>query len=224
MDAPRERIDLVYTTGPTAELHKPRVLLGSVLMRWVHWRAGISSPCLLDYKLPCVPCGEQSEYAYLAAAILETAPVKAVVPEPASDVMVKRRWDALPEGDKATYRARAVAELPAACRNLETFIESRAILIFSPRQQAEATTAQAPCLIGPRIVQCVPEFAVTRMDLDDLRGKVVKISVDRKRVTIKVLPFTVEPPADFDPHATYMRRYGLHRLVKTAPLKLWKQA
>lgn len=201
MDAPGERIDLFFTTPKKCLLEKPRVLLGSCLMRWLHWRDGISIPCLRDYGQPCKPCGVQTEYAYLAAALVEPTKGSAKVsidPRPA-------RWAALPEAEKEAWRAKVrptrgswpVGSLDIACT----------VTAWPDDNTPIAGTHFA----GRRIVQCVRGEAMAGFDLSNLRGLVVSIG---SAVKMTRLSIQVEPLDDFDPQYVFDRRYGLHRLPK----------
>lgn len=205
-----ERIDLVYTATKGCWLEKPRILLGACLWRWLHWRDGRSTPCLRDYGLPCKPCGEQREYAYLAAALIEPRKPDAANYDPRPG-----NWQALTETEREAHRAEMRKARPHIA-HLADQIDSACICKLWPHDPAEVIETH---FAARRIVQCVPGVAMHEMDLENLRGAVVQISVSRGLVRLTRLPVDVDPLDDFDPQLIFDRRYGLHRMARPEPVE-----
>jgi hypothetical protein len=207
-----ERIGVVFT-GKDCELAKPRLLLGSILWRWMHWRDR-SVPCLRDYGLECKPCGEQREYAYLTAAMVEQ--VESTRQQALDDRHA--RWQALSEEDRQKLRR------DVRIRHPEAFKWSDDLLDGMCRQHlfgARAPVAEQPHYFPTRrFLQCVPGPALEGFDIGNLRGLVVAIRKDRySHIRLATLPIQLEPLEDFAPQPVFDRRYGLDRLTRSAPPK-----
>lgn len=212
-----EYIDLVYT-GSNCHLGKPRILLGGLILRWMHGTGSgktyRSFPCLRDYALPCKPCGVQTEYAYLSAAMIETSEER--VQSQADNR--RQKWAALPESERRIL-CETVRQTKPMYRTLSPeMVETAAMVALWPPEQAEQLGRRL--FPGRRILQCVPGAALRGIDLHDAdkrRGLVVKITNSAGRVKIGVERIIIDPvPADFDPAMVFDRRYGLHRLRRQA--------
>lgn len=212
-----EYIDLVYT-GANCHLEKPRLLLGGLLLRWMHGKGSgkdyRSYPCLQEYAMPCKPCGTSNEYGYLSAAIVETAEERVK----SQGDNRREKWAALPEAERKILCDTVRHNKPMYRTFSQDMVETAAMLALWPPDQAEQMGRRL--FPGKRILQCVPGPALQHIDVHDAdkrRGLVVKITNSGGRVRIGVERIIIDPvPDDFDPAMVFDRRYGLHRLRRQA--------